>query len=448
MSVTRLTCPSCTTTLKLAAAVAPGKKVKCPKCANVFVVPAAEADTEVQPPPARPSAPPAKTAPKPRAAVPPEPPRRAKAPAPPSDDLDDDDFESLAAPRKPAKAAPRSDEDDDAGAPDDEELMPKKAAKKGKKKASPMMFWGVIGGGVALVAIAFLAFMYIMGVGPFAPGDVRAPITRKQHVADTTPYTLKIKHYPDVGKKVNVTSTLDNTMVIKDYDADGEVKKEKTQKTVREHEYTLTVVDVEGGRPKKFEHNYKKAVVKTGDKEAPSPYQGRTIVFELEDGAYKASAAGAPPLAPAQLAELVADANKYLEGDPEKIFLPKSAVKIDEKWPIDAKALATMFGKGVFDDSASKGEGRLDNVTEKDGKKVGQIEIDIKLVFSKSPAPKGDPPTMDTKINLTTVIDGSSPTWNMQVNGTMVFATTRKDGSKSESTTTTNFTVAQSAAGE
>src|SRR5262245_3015865 len=39
MAQTSLTCSECGATLRLAGAVAPGKKIHCPKCQNVFTVP-------------------------------------------------------------------------------------------------------------------------------------------------------------------------------------------------------------------------------------------------------------------------------------------------------------------------------------------------------------------------------------------------------------------------
>src|SRR5262245_5955983 len=55
MSATRLTCPACQATLRLAQAVPAGKQVKCPKCANLFLPAAEAAETAVASTP-RPSA--------------------------------------------------------------------------------------------------------------------------------------------------------------------------------------------------------------------------------------------------------------------------------------------------------------------------------------------------------------------------------------------------------
>src|SRR6266542_2472637 len=52
MAVAKIDCPECGATLKPAKPLTPGKKVRCPKCDHVFVVPGAE-DEEEQEAPAR-----------------------------------------------------------------------------------------------------------------------------------------------------------------------------------------------------------------------------------------------------------------------------------------------------------------------------------------------------------------------------------------------------------
>src|SRR5438094_10492944 len=52
MAIAKIDCPECGATLKPAKPLTPGKKVRCPKCDNVFVVPGTE-DEEEQEAPAR-----------------------------------------------------------------------------------------------------------------------------------------------------------------------------------------------------------------------------------------------------------------------------------------------------------------------------------------------------------------------------------------------------------
>src|SRR4051794_18390762 len=54
MAITRLTCPDCGTVLRPAKPVAPGKKVKCPKCELIF---AAGEDDEDEAPRKKPAKP-------------------------------------------------------------------------------------------------------------------------------------------------------------------------------------------------------------------------------------------------------------------------------------------------------------------------------------------------------------------------------------------------------
>src|SRR5437867_163018 len=46
MAVTRITCPSCNSVLKLGQPLAAGKRVKCPKCAALISVPAEEVNED------------------------------------------------------------------------------------------------------------------------------------------------------------------------------------------------------------------------------------------------------------------------------------------------------------------------------------------------------------------------------------------------------------------
>jgi DNA-directed RNA polymerase subunit RPC12/RpoP len=117
-------CPECGANLKLAKAVEPGKKIRCPKCQHVFA-PTASADAA---PPARPKA--AAPAPKPAAspakakAAPakpaPEPeetygvikePEPRKEPDPPDDDDEDEDAPARGKKKKAKKAAGSEAED-------------------------------------------------------------------------------------------------------------------------------------------------------------------------------------------------------------------------------------------------------------------------------------------------------------------------------------------------
>src|SRR5882724_9187537 len=107
MAVVKLKCPDCGLALNPAKRPEPGKKIKCPRCANIFRVPAADDELEIEEP-----APPKKVAAK-KANPAIKKPTPGKAPA----------VKPTSAPGKPAPAAV----DDEAGVyglktnPEDEE---------------------------------------------------------------------------------------------------------------------------------------------------------------------------------------------------------------------------------------------------------------------------------------------------------------------------------------
>jgi mono/diheme cytochrome c family protein/Zn-finger nucleic acid-binding protein len=135
METTTFACPSCDATLRLKSTMLPGKRIKCPKCATVFLPPvegngtSSRMSSEDRSPKAAP---------------------RVK------DEEEDQDEERVSAqPRKKAKAAPRLEEE--------EETPPERPTRRKKKKAPskvPLVLLLVgggvllIGGGVAL-AVAF-----------------------------------------------------------------------------------------------------------------------------------------------------------------------------------------------------------------------------------------------------------------------------------------------------
>jgi hypothetical protein len=150
MTGTRVSCPACGATLKTSAPLPVGKKIKCPKCATLFAVGAAETrnggqDSALRPKEAR--------APSPSAIRPI--PRHKAAPMP-RELADDDD--------RPAQRVRERDED-----------RPSRPAKKRKKRTksvsvSPVLVWSLAGGG-AVAALAIVAILIVTGV--FDSGTTR-----------------------------------------------------------------------------------------------------------------------------------------------------------------------------------------------------------------------------------------------------------------------------------
>src|SRR5262245_17557138 len=157
MPASRFTCPSCATSLKLAAAPPAGKKIKCPKCGTSFPVPADGA--------ADPAAAPPKTAPAAKA-PPPEPPK----PVPPTDDLDpvDDPHGEKAPPRKPRRdGADAGDEGRPSerrhDAEEPEEVAGEGPRKQPQKKSKAGLIIGLVAGGAGVLLLCCCG----VGVGGF-----------------------------------------------------------------------------------------------------------------------------------------------------------------------------------------------------------------------------------------------------------------------------------------
>src|SRR5439155_22764308 len=128
---------------------------------------------------------------------------------------------------------------------------------------------------------------------------------------------------------------------------------------------------------KKFKRAYEKATRTAGDKKESFPHEGRTIVFELKDDKYAATAEGTPALDRKVLDDLA----KRASGDSvesDAALLPQKPVKVGDKWAVDIKALARAFAKGeegglAVDADKSKGDVTLTKVYKKDGAQFGVL---------------------------------------------------------------------------
>jgi hypothetical protein len=154
-------CPKCKKVLKSSAPIAPGKKVKCPGCANVFAPQTEDEKTAIQA--GKPAAPPRKASP------PPDDRPRSRP------DLDDDDD----APRQTArKARARMDDDEDEDEEDEDE---RPARRKGKSKGGNKNLVLILGGVGALVLLLVIllfvwpGFLTSGGGGPVAKVGKNAP---------------------------------------------------------------------------------------------------------------------------------------------------------------------------------------------------------------------------------------------------------------------------------
>jgi hypothetical protein len=235
-------------------------------------------------------------------------------------------------------------------------------------------------------------------------------------------YTIKIKRDPDPGKSVTYKDSSTESGTVKILDADGNLLKEDKPNVVQDEVYTVTVIEKGDKRPKKFKRAYEKATRTVAGTAQARSYEGRTVVFELKDGKYVVTVEGDKPLDEMDLAELTKKANDN-EENVDEVLLPKEAVKVGDKWPIDGKAVAKLFSKGgelSLDADKTKGDGTLLKVYKKDEKQFGVVEVKLKLAIKGAGGLKFDEPAvMDLTLALDTALDGSTTAGSMTMKGKM-----------------------------
>jgi len=237
--------------------------------------------------------------------------------------------------------------------------------------------------------------------------------------AQAQTYTIRIKEFPDVGKKTSETTSEKsngsikisfNGMVVKDEAVNENVVKEFTLETLEKGD---------GPLPKKFKKTFTKAVVVKGNKDEAEPYQGRAVIYELKDNSYDARAEGDPALPEAAVKKLQEQANQA--GKTTRVMLPNKAVAVGDTWTIDAGKLAEAISKTLpLDVAKSSAQGKLVKVYQKDNHQFGVLEFDIKLALSGfGPAKLTTPIPLTSKMTIDVAIDGSSTQATMRSTGSM-----------------------------
>jgi predicted Zn finger-like uncharacterized protein len=148
-------CPHCQTTLRLKDDGMVGKRVRCPRCSETFVVP--PAGTTPGPSPVRTEPVPAPVAPRP-----------APRPAPKGEERQDEDD----LPRPPARAARPREEDEG-------EEAPRPSRKSSTSNPSTLIIGAIVGVAVFLYFVLILAFRFhLLGADPPKPHTLPTPEKR------------------------------------------------------------------------------------------------------------------------------------------------------------------------------------------------------------------------------------------------------------------------------
>jgi hypothetical protein len=245
-------------------------------------------------------------------------------------------------------------------------------------------------------------------------------------------YTIKIKKsgQGDVTKQ-HIEETDKSSSRLEG--SDGKALKETKVEATVTQEYKETILEkVKGKKPTKLRREYTKAVIKSGDKETPLPYQGKTVVIEKkEDGKYHFTIEGDKELTGKDAELLDRSFNKGGNSDEdamEKIILPKKPVKEGDTWTIDAADIAKAFEKEAVqsvsvDKEKATGKGKLLRAYKEGDRQYGDLEIQLDVPlkgdFPLSPgqsAPIQPGSKITTKVRLNKAcIDGTASDYNAEV---------------------------------
>ncbi len=227
-------------------------------------------------------------------------------------------------------------------------------------------------------------------------------------------YTIKLSLAPDVGKSIVVKTHDKETNATTLFGPDGKEVLSNKDTGERDEVYTETVLEKGDGPAKKFKRTYEKATRTAAGKTFDLPFQGRTIVFELKDGKYQATAEGTPALDKGLLTALAGTEDRTRDASDLEAIIPTKPVKVGDKWAVDVKLLAKSLGKDKgpeIDPDKSKGEVTLTKAYKKDGRQFGVIEMTVNVAFKTLPGGLTfDPPAKgDMTAKLDIAIDGLGP---------------------------------------
>jgi hypothetical protein len=232
-------------------------------------------------------------------------------------------------------------------------------------------------------------------------------------------YVVKVKRDPDPGKGTLVKSTEKHSGTLRILDGTGKAAQEIKVSQEKDEVCTKTVLERGDKKPKKFKKTFAKAVRTTDGKATPLAYQGRTVIYELKDGKYQVSVEGAPELEQHVLDELTRSANgSDLDSD---LLLPGKPVAVGDKWALAGKDVVKSIADQnvmTLDPEQTKGDARFTKAYRKDGRQFGVIEATLKLAIKGNNGVTFDPPgTMEMKLTVDGVIDGSSTAGTVTMTG-------------------------------
>lgn len=199
---------------------------------------------------------------------------------------------------------------------------------------------------------------------------------------DKTEVELKLGRRLKEGDKLKISEEVEESRKISTKEADGKQSADE-EKEQRSLEYEREIIAIERNMVvSKERRTFTKFVVKRGKDEDKS-LEGKTIIIQrgatsealVEDGA-----------SPGTLAVdyMQNEKERELEQElPDNPFAPPAKLAVGATWPFDLKKFIAGLGAPLsdasYDHAASKGEGKLEKVLDRDGARTAEMTVAVKL---------------------------------------------------------------------
>jgi len=219
-------------------------------------------------------------------------------------------------------------------------------------------------------------------------------------------YPLSLRQFAPVGQSVTIDRTeTDFSSMSADLPSKGETMQNSAD--VKHVVSVVTVLEDGAERPMKYQEFFKVAEKTSAGKTTPLSYQGQTITFEWAVDHYTLKTVSTAITAK-DIKRLEVKANIP---DQEAVIAPGRAVKVGEEWEIDIARYAKTLGPwAALDELSSTAIARLDSVTDRDGRRMGVIHLDVHPALTRiGPLQFAVPVSGTLTGTLETAIDGTSP---------------------------------------
>jgi hypothetical protein len=230
----------------------------------------------------------------------------------------------------------------------------------------------------------------------------------------TLAFDLKVKPWPAVGKTSTNTVTTELSLTGPQFE-DGEYKGEHKVAVNDKEVFTETILEDGEKLPRKLKRRY--SVATSGDANSPRSYQGKTVLFDLNDGRYTVSLDGGGDLDAADADRLARSVTNF-EADPLLAVLPKAEgeakwpkLKAGDKWPVETELFTVLKTDEPLFDTVQKteAEATLVKFYIKNRKLWAVIEVTRKVTTRGSADVEYTPPAeVTTKFTFDVVVDGTS----------------------------------------